>query len=248
MPPFFEPMKDFFKRCKEQARGALFPAHYTCEICRKEVFDGASFCPACERALPRNDGFFCKKCGRRILEDFPVCLECKRELPVYTAARSAFVYGGEIVGLVRRFKTGAKYLARTFARETEPVFRAEYDFSDFIVSVPMSGESLRRRGYNQSALLADELSVRLGIEHRAAALVKTRDTAAQKFLTLGEREKNLTGSFRVHERKACEGKTILLVDDVLTTGATANAVSRVLFAAHAARVLVLTVASVPQRD
>lgn len=177
-----------------------------------------------------------------------MCLECKRELPVYTAARSAFVYGGEIVGLVRRFKTGAKYLARTFARETEPVFRAEYDFSDFIVSVPMSGESLRRRGYNQSALLADELSVRLGIEHRAAALVKTRDTAAQKFLTLGEREKNLTGSFRVHERKACEGKTILLVDDVLTTGATANAVSRVLFAAHAARVLVLTVASVPQRD
>ena len=109
MPPFFEPMKDFFKRYKEQARGALFPAHYTCEICRKEVFDGASFCPACERALPRNDGFFCKKCGRRILEDFPVCLECKRELPVYTAARSAFVYGGEIVGLVRRFKTGAKY-------------------------------------------------------------------------------------------------------------------------------------------
>lgn len=94
MPPFFEPMKDFFKRYKEQARGALFPAHYTCEICRKEVFDGASFCPACERALPRNDGFFCKKCGRRILEDFPVCLECKRELPVYTAARSAFVYGG----------------------------------------------------------------------------------------------------------------------------------------------------------
>lgn len=91
-------MKDFFKRCKEQARGALFPAHYTCEICRKEVFDGASFCPACERALPRNDGFICKKCGRRILEDFPVCLECKRELPVYTAARSAFVYGGEIVG------------------------------------------------------------------------------------------------------------------------------------------------------
>lgn len=162
------------------------------------------------------------------------------------AARSST--GGEIVGLVRRFKTGAKYLARTFARETEPVFRAEYDFSDFIVSVPMSGESLRRRGYNQSALLADELSARLGIEHRAAALVKTRDTAAQKFLTLGEREKNLTGSFRVHERKACEGKTILLVDDVLTTGATANAVSRVLFAAHAARVLVLTVASVPQRD
>lgn len=206
-------MKDFFKRCKEQARGALFPAHYTCEICRKEVFDGASFCPACERALPRNDGFFCKK-----------------------------------FGLVRRFKTGAKYLAGTFARETEPVFRAEYNFSDFIVSVPMGGESLRRRGYNQSALLADELSARLGIEHRAEALVKTRDTAAQKFLTLGEREKNLTGSFRVHERKACEGKTILLVDDVLTTGATANAVSRVLFAAHAARVLVLTVASVPQRD
>lgn len=198
-------MKDFFKRCKEQARGALFPAHYTCEICRKEVFDGASFCPACERALPRNDGFICKKCGRRILEDFPVCLECKRELPVYTAARSAFVYGAKSSARPA-FQNGAKYLARTFARETEPVFRAEYDFSDFIVSVPMSGESLRRRGYNQSALLADELSVRLGIEHRAAALVKTRDTAGAKISDARRAREKSNGKFPRAREESVRGK------------------------------------------
>ena len=79
-------------------------------------------------------------------------------------------------------------------------------------------------------------------------LVKTRETSSQKELSRKERAVNLKGSFRVHERAKCRGKRILLIDDVMTTGATANAVSQALFGAGAERVYLLTAASVPAKD
>lgn len=229
----------------EAVRNAVFPERITCEICHKELFEGGSFCPECERKMPYNDGYVCKKCGRALKEDYPVCVECKRSLPEYTAARSAFSYEGDVVLLIRKFKTGAKYLARPFADLLAEAFFKHYGFADIILSVPMTKRALKRRGYNQSELLAKELSARLSVAYNGEMLVKTRDTEAQKFLTVRERAKNLAGSFRVCDRKGCKGKTVLIVDDVLTTGATANAIAKALFSAHASRVLVLTVASVP---
>lgn len=93
--------------------------------------------------------FSVKNAAAAFSKTSPCALNASANCPS-TRLRAARSSTGRNRRLVRRFKTGAKYLARTFARETEPVFRAEYDFSDFIVSVPMSGESLRGRGYNQS--------------------------------------------------------------------------------------------------
>lgn len=240
--------KEKIKNWANRAREIFFPDAYTCEVCGKEVFDGRSFCPDCARRLPYNDNTICTKCGRAIRESYPVCVECKADMPLYTAARSAFRYEGDVVNLIKKFKTGARYLARPFAKYMAQTVNAFYGSADFMVSVPMTKKEFKRRGYNQSDLLAKALSPLSGIPYRAELLQKTRGTAVQKFLNRKARAQNLIGSFHVRERKMCEGKTVLLVDDVLTTGATASAVARALFSAHAARVLIVTVASVPFRE
>ena len=236
------------RRLLELAHEAVFGKSCVCAACGEDVFDDALFCERCLRELPVNGGYVCSKCGRAIGADYPVCLECKAHMPLYDAARSAFRYEGRVVGLIRRFKTGGRYLAEAFAERMAPLLSAHFPDADLIVSVPMTDKAQKKRGYNQADLLADALSLRSGIPYAPAALVKTRDTAAQKHLTAAERAKNLAGSFRVHERSLCRGRHIVIVDDVLTTGATADAVAKALRGAGAERVYALTAASVPYRE
>lgn len=237
-----------FKNFINGAKNVLFPVNLTCEVCGKDVFENERFCPDCLKTLPFNDKYICLKCGRAIQENYPVCLQCKSNMPIYSAARSAFLYEGDIIKLIRKFKTGAKYLADLFSEYLEKTFIEYYGGADYILSVPMTDSAIKKRGYNQAALLAQKLSEKVNVEYRKDALVKTRSTADQKFLNVNERAENLLGSFRVHERKELNGKTVVLVDDVLTTGATANAVAKALFSAKVQRVLVLTVASVRHKE
>ncbi len=225
---------------------ALYGDKLTCAACGADVFADKYFCERCERELPLNDGFICSKCGRRIGADYPVCLECKADMPSYTVARSAFSYEGEIVRLMKNFKTGKKYLADVFAEYMAKTAAAHFPDADFAVFVPMTARAERRRGYNQSALLAQRVSALTGIPLEEVA-VKTRETGEQKELSRRERAENLKGSFRVRERKKCRGRKILIIDDVMTTGATANALAEALFGAGAAQVCLLTAASVPAK-
>jgi len=236
-----------FKNLKVAIKKILFPADYTCELCGKEIFGGRYFCDDCLKILPFNDNFICLKCGRKIKDAYPVCLQCKSNMPTYSAARSPFSYQDEMVKLIKKFKMGSKYLADVFVGYLKETFLEHYGGCDYIISVPTSEKSLKRRGYDQAELLAEKLAKEVGVIYLKGALVKTRETADQKSLSQKERAENLKGSFRVHERKLIKDKTVCLVDDVLTTGATANAVARALFKAKAQRVLVLTIASVPNK-
>ena len=229
-------------------RAAFFNDRLTCTACGAELFSEGYFCERCLKTLPFNSGSVCSKCGRRIPGDYPVCLECKGDMPSYTRARSAFSYEGEIVRLIRNFKTGRKYLAAPFAEEMARVCSENFADADLAAAVPMTERARKKRGYNQSELLAEEVCARTGIPFEKELLVKTRETGEQKELTRRERAENLKGSFRVHERAQCRGKRVLVIDDVMTTGATANALAEALFGAGAAQVYLLSAASVPAKD
>ena len=230
----------------ETARSIFF-GKACCAACGADVFSQEYFCGHCLQTLPFNAGYVCGKCGRAIGEDYPVCLECKADMPLFDAARSAFRYEGEIVRLVKKFKTGGKYLADAFAHSMLHFLLTDLSGADMLAYVPMTGRAERKRGYNQSRLLAERLSALSGIPLAENALEKTRETSAQKQLSRRERAENLRGSFHLSSRKIWRGKTAVLVDDVLTTGATANELARLLFGAGAKKVFVLTAAGVPQR-
>lgn len=109
-----------------------------------------------------------------------------------------------------------------------------------IVPVPISRNSLQVRGFNQTELLARKIGKELGVKVDCGALVRTRDTPHQTELTKEERERNLACVFQVSDPRKVEGKNILLVDDVYTTGTTSKECTRALLDAGAVRVCVIT--------
>lgn len=123
-------------------------------------------------------------------------------------------------------------------------FRRYWDAEavEILIPVPLHLNRLRERGFNQSLLLVKELSRRTGISYQWQLLEKKKPTAPQVNLSGTERERGVRGAFSVRKIEAVEGRKILLVDDVYTTGATVNECARVLIAAGAERVDVFTLA------
>ncbi|MGN1077967.1 MAG: ComF family protein [Candidatus Gallimonas sp.] len=220
--------------------------NFTCDVCGREVFGGERICLKCASLLPWNNGAVCPFCGRKVREEGG-CLECK-EKPLRTEkARSVFTHEGEAAALVLRFKSGKKYLFRTLCDLLLPVYEREFAEADGFVFVPMTDKALKKRGYNQSRLLAEELARRTGKPFLDVS-VKTRESAPQKTLGRREREKNLEGCFRVTDRAAVKGKTLLLADDTLTTGATSSELADRLLRAGAKKVFLLTVTSAEKKE
>ncbi len=229
----------------ELIREKLFPDNLTCCICGKEIFSGDWLCGDCRAKLPLNNGACCPLCGRRTYSE-ELCLECKDRAPLYAKAVSALVYEGEGKKLVYSFKTGKPYLKRRLAKlicdKCEPFADA-----DGVCYVPMRSREEHKRGYNQAKLLAAELAEMLKLPLIKDAVEKTGKTPPQKSLGRADREQNLKGCFKA-DRQKVGGKTLILVDDVMTTGATADAVCGELLKRGAKKVYFATVASVEYKN
>lgn len=219
---------------------ALFPKNYTCEVCGIEIFEGR-LCKKCAKSVQINDGITCPICGRRTQVN-DVCLECSAHSPAFKKAVSALVYKDGAVALVLKYKNGNGYLKEYFAELLAPKC-AQFEDADAICYVPMTQKAHRKRGFNQAELIAYELEKRLNLPVLDNALIKIKETPEQKKLTRAERAHNLKGCFKA-DKSVVEGRTLILVDDVLTTGATAEAAIAQLKKCGAKQVYFATVASV----
>lgn len=233
-------MKGFLKELIDE----IFPPAITCDICGRETFDGNNLCPECAKTVTFNDGETCPICGRKTNVS-EVCMECKAHSPSYDRAVSALVYKDGGVALVLKFKRGGAYLKDYFAGLLAPKC-AQFAVADGVCFVPMTKKAENRRGYNQAELLAKELAARLDLP-LLNVLEKVKDTTEQKSLTRRERESNIKGSFSARKTDV-NGRSFILVDDVMTTGATVEEAARILKRKGAEHVYVATAASVENKQ
>ena len=233
------------EKLKEVLRKVFFPPNYTCNYCGREIFSKRAVCDECKNTLPYNDGYICDRCGRKTFAPVSYCDSCKGKELYFDIARSAYTYEKPINYALMNLKyNNFKYLAKEFAKDLKNIYLKTFYPCDVITFVPTSKEKIKERGYNQSEMIAVALSEELSLPVVCDAVIKTHDTESQVGLSQKERLINLSGSFSIKKRKAVRNKTVLLIDDVLTTGTTATLVSEKLKKAGATSVFVLTVASV----
>jgi ComF family protein len=208
-----------------------------CEVCRR--WGGARLCAAC-RARFTTPAPRCPRCGERTGGGAQVCGPCLRTPPSFASAVCAVDYGFPWDRLIGGFKFREQpELAICLAAELSAAVRAAGCTTvDLVVPVPLSTARLRERGFNQAWELARRVAATLRLSARADLLRRLLDTAHQADLSRAERLANLRAAFVVEPagRDRLRGKTIALVDDVMTTGATAENATRVLLNAGAAAV------------
>lgn len=239
-------LKTFWKNLKEFIDKLLCPKNLTCNLCGKEVFNDQDFCEDCKKVLKLNDNIYCDCCGRQTNIPTKRCYSCSGEWAI-DKARSVFLYQGGAEKLIKDIKYGGKqFLTEILAEYLKDIYIKNYFAPDLITYVPMTLKAQQKRGFNQSRLLGENLA-KITDNRCIGLLTKTFDTTDQKELTREERNKNLLKCFKVIDKKQIKDKRILLVDDVLTTGATAHAVAKTLKKAGAKSVYLITIASV-QRE
>lgn len=240
--------RSIISKFSEFFRKRFFNADWRCLNCGDEVFGKEKFCKNCLDKLPYNDGYICAHCGRKVIAPERYCSTCKGKLVSLDLCRSFFVYDKPISTLIQRFKYGNhRYLSEYFVSCLSKIYAKNYLNADFFVYVPMTEKAQKKRGYNQSKLLAEELSkiTEVPVQH---CLVKVKETKRQATLNRSDRLKNLKDAFRITNRSIVKDKTIVIIDDVTTTGATAQTIAEKLKKAGAKFVYLLTVASTPPYD
>ena len=191
---------------------------------------------------------FCDLCGDPVAgavdHDF-ICYTCSAEKPSFDGARSAARYDGVVGEALRKLKyEKALWLAPDMANLLHNCLKAEFPARSFdlIVPVPLHHVRRRSRGYNQSAVLAHELGRQIKCPSISGMLRRIRPTTTQTNLTASQRLSNVKNAFQSRRAKWLAGRRVLLVDDVMTTGATVNACAKALKKGGASSVHVLTVA------
>lgn len=204
---------------------------------------GAWICHACQSGLPRLPPEHCPICARP-RDVAAVCDLCLRQPPEFDRLLCAFLFEGTMRQAIHRLKyRGARHLAEPLAHllldELGRVPRP-----DLVVPVPLHPARYASRGYNQSALLADVIGRALAVTVREDGLRRIRDTPAQVSLSGPARWLNVRGAFEA-TASDLRGRSVLLIDDVATTGSTLRAASLALKSAGAGRVDAMVLARVP---
>jgi len=221
-----------------------------CVACAARVASQDSLCPACWSRIGFIRPPLCDRLGTPLPYDtggITVSARALAEPPVYGRARAVAAFGGVMRDLIHGFKYADRHHGRRlFGRWMAVAGGAVLADADLLVPVPLHRWRLVWRRFNQAAILAREVARETGVPTDPGVLVRVKRTASQIGMTADQRRRNVQAAFQVPAvcRLAVEGRAIVLVDDVITTGATINAAARALLAAGAARVDVVALALV----
>lgn len=218
-----------------------------CPACKAPTAAAHRYCATCFAALPFLPDPACFHCGIPLPSragGAAECLGCLADPPAFNRASAPLLYAGPARETVLRFKNGREEMAALMA--TLMLQRDRPAADAFVVPVPLDRGRLLRRGYNQAGLLARQVATRAGAPLLPDALVRVRATRSTRGMSRAERRRAAIGAFRVNpvRRGTIAGASICLVDDVMTTGATANACADALLRAGARDVAVLVFARV----
>jgi len=239
-----------FGRFIEAVLDIIYPR--ICLACKNKLANCASIdnlvCLECWSKIKRNTPPFCRLCGRHM--DKPqknICPGCIKNPLYFDRAFSPCVYEGAIVDLIHEFKYKNKeHLGFTLSRlilEFIEEFNLDFEILDFIIPLPLHRARLREREFNQAQVISKYLAEKLNKPLEDNLLFRNRNSRTQTELETRERFLNVKGIFSVKKGAPLKGKNILLVDDVLTSGATSSEAAYALKQAGANAVFVLTLAN-----
>lgn len=247
MPPLVQSIPRYFAALLR----VLYPPQ--CLGCEALVDLPHALCPVCWRETPMITGLSCDSCGMPLpgAEEegrLVRCDDCLRERPPWAQGRAALLYEGGARALVLQLKHAdrldlARPLGAWMYRAAAPLLQPGM----LVAPIPLHWTRLARRRYNQSALLAAELSRLAVLQQIPDLLQRHRRTPSQEGRSRAERHANVSAAFRVAPRhlRSLQGASVLLVDDVMTSGATLAAASATLIGAGAGRVSIAVLARVP---
>ena len=230
----------------------LFVKDYNCIVCGRELAAPGRYriCSACYVLLEHIGERACLKCGKMLFTEEQYCLDCQNNEKSFDRAIAPLAYSGAAATLVQRLKfAGRKYLAEPMANlMTDKLLDAEIPV-DVVLPVPLGPKREKERGFNQSRLLGETIATGLHLPLDVTSVRRVKETLSSSGLAGGRRarEENMKDAFEVVEKEAVKGKVVLAVDDVLTTGATMNELSKMLKKAGAKRVVALTFATTSEK-
>ncbi|WP_339470701.1 ComF family protein [Pseudomonas capeferrum] len=221
-----------------------------CLLCDAPAEQAYPLCVACEQALPWLQDY-CLRCALPLPMANLTCGQCSRRAPAFDQVIALWHYGFPVDTLISRFKHKRQWpLGRLMAELLGQGLQHRYAEGlaqpDLLLPVPLAKRRLRERGFNQAGMLARWLASQLGIDCDERLLLRTRETQAQQHLDAKTRRRNLRQAFCVTGHKALAGRHVAVVDDVLTTGTTAQSIAQVLTKAGARRVDVYCLARTPK--
>ncbi|WP_122317436.1 ComF family protein [Pseudomonas cichorii] len=222
----------------------------TCLLCDEFSDTPLPICVACETELPWL-GEQCLHCALPLPASGLSCGQCLKQPPAFTEVVVPWLYDFPLDSLITRFKHQSQWpmgrlLAELYGQFLQHRFDEGLPRPDCLLPVPLASKRLRQRGYNQAAMLAGWLGKSLDLTVDERQLLRIRETTAQQGLDAKGRKRNLNGAFKVTDPAWVQGRHLALVDDVLTTGSTADVISRVLLKNGAQRVDIYCLARTPK--
>lgn len=233
-------IKIFFEKILD----AIFVKDVKCLICEKELNEDNILC-LCEECYSKLPYILnsCEICGTMIKDGFSYCPNCYKGKFHFNKVYSVFDYSGKVKELIHNFKFyNKKYIGEYFSKVLFDYFIKKDIKCDLIMPVPLHINDLKSRKFNQSEVLLKEF-VNKGFNIRTDILKKVKLTDKQHNLNFNDRKTNLINAFEINNEQEIKGKTILLIDDIITTGSTIDECSKILKQFKAKKVIALTVAN-----